>query len=139
MAVLAKADAGRLETLWTECAPPPAWRFLRRPETGMTMLRGRAGGTGVRFNIGEMTVTRCSVRLDDGSGRVGHAYIAGCDVRHAEIAALADALLQAPSTRVDIAESLVAPLACEQEAARAAAARKAAATRVEFFTVVRSE
>ncbi len=38
----------------TCCAPP-------RP--GMTLVRGRMGGTGSPFNLGEMTVTRCVVRL----------------------------------------------------------------------------
>ena len=31
------------------------------------MVRGRVGGTGAPFNLGEMSVTRCSVRLADGS------------------------------------------------------------------------
>ena len=139
MGILAKADPARLRELWAACAAPPGWRFLRRPETGMTMLRGRAGGTGARFNLGEMTVTRCSVRLEDGTGRVGHAYVAGGDAGHAEIAALADALLQPPGHRAELTDRLIAPLANEHAAARARAARKAAATKVDFFTVVRGE
>ncbi|MGE4219269.1 MAG: phosphonate C-P lyase system protein PhnG [Alphaproteobacteria bacterium] len=139
MGILAKADPARLRELWAECAAPPDWRFLRRPETGMTMLRGRAGGTGARFNLGEMTVTRCSVRLDDGTGRVGHAYVPGSDMGHAEIAALADALLQLPRPSAEVTDRLIEPLAREQAAARTRAGRKAAATKVEFFTVVRGE
>lgn len=137
--VLAKACPDRLRSLWADCPPPPAWRFLRQPETGMTMLRGRAGGTGARFNLGEMTVTRCSVRLEDGTGRIGHAYVAGGDAGHAEIAALVDALLQPPAPCAGLEARLIAPLAQEHAASRARAARKAAATRVEFFTVVRGE
>ena len=68
---------------------------MRGPETGLVMVRGRAGGSGSPFNLGEMTVTRCTVQL--GSGTAGHAYIAGRDERQAELAAVADALLQDPA------------------------------------------
>ena len=38
------------------------------------VVRGRVGATGAAFNLGEMTVTRASVRL--ASGNVGHAFFA---------------------------------------------------------------
>ncbi len=72
----------------------PDYTVLRGPESGLVMVRGRAGGGGAPFNLGEMTVTRCTVRTE--SGLVGHAYIAGRDERRAELAALADALMQDP-------------------------------------------
>jgi alpha-D-ribose 1-methylphosphonate 5-triphosphate synthase subunit PhnG len=97
------------------------------------MGRGRAGGDGAAFNLGEMTVTRCAVRLED--GRVGHAYVAGRDARQAELAALVDALLLDDATRPAIAEAVIEPLAAAQDARRAAEARRAAATRVQFFTM----
>jgi len=103
----------------------------------MVMVRARAGGTGQRFNMGEMTVTRCTVRLDDGT--VGHAYVAGRDLRHAELAAVLDALLQNDARREAIEDAVIGPLAAAQQAERASAARKAAATKVDFFTMVRGE
>jgi alpha-D-ribose 1-methylphosphonate 5-triphosphate synthase subunit PhnG len=101
------------------------------------MVQGRAGGTGTRFNLGEMTVTRCTVELDD--GRLGHAYVGGRNGRHAERAAALDAMLQDPSRRPGLEGGVIAPLRARQEAQRAAATARAAATRVEFFTMVRGE
>jgi alpha-D-ribose 1-methylphosphonate 5-triphosphate synthase subunit PhnG len=98
------------------------------------MLRGRAGGDGAAFNLGEMTVTRCSVRLTDG-GAIGHAYVAGRDSRQAELAAALDAALQVPALRPTLLREVIAPLAAAQAARAEEAARKAAATRVEFFTL----
>ena len=63
-------------------------RFIRPAQVGMVMVRGRMGGSGAPFNLGEMTVTRCVVQLAD--GRSGHSYVAGRSKRHAELAALAD-------------------------------------------------
>ncbi len=103
----------------------------------MAMVRALAGGTGQRFNMGEMTVTRCAVRLDNGT--VGHAYVAGRNLRHAELAAVLDAMLQDDSRRTEIEEAVIGPLAAAQQAERATAARKAAATKVDFFTMVRGE
>ncbi|MBB5694110.1 phosphonate C-P lyase system protein PhnG [Muricoccus pecuniae] len=133
MGVLARAGAkGILPRL--EGAPPlPPHSRLRGPEIGLTMLRGRAGGDGAPFNLGEMTVTRCAVRLED--GRVGHAYLAGRDMRGAELAAVLDAALQDPERRPGLMRAVVDPLAAEQAAAREASARKAAATRVRFLTM----
>ncbi|MFN3294182.1 MAG: phosphonate C-P lyase system protein PhnG [Gemmobacter sp.] len=133
MALLAKAPPERLAALMPE---PPAHTPLRAPETGAVMVRGRAGGTGAPFNLGEMTVTRCSVRL--ACGIVGHAWVQGRDKRHATRAALADALMQtaaAPAIRAQVLDVLAA----EAAAVRAARAGKAAATKVDFFTLVRGE
>ncbi|ERI51370.1 hypothetical protein N878_06565, partial [Pseudomonas sp. EGD-AK9] len=60
-----------------------AYQLIRAPEVGMTLVRGRMGGTGNAFNLGEMTVTRCVVRLAD--GRTGYSYLAGRDKRRAEL------------------------------------------------------
>jgi len=96
------------------------------------MVRGRAGGDGAAFNLGEMTVTRCAVRLGD---VVGHAYVAGRDKRQAELAALLDAALQDPARRPALMAKVIAPLAAHQQAKHEAEARKAAATRVDFFAM----
>ena len=81
MGGLARAEAGEIASLLAACGPAPAWRTLRGPESGLVMVRGRAGGGGAAFNMGEMTVTRCTVRTED--GLVGHAYVAGRDARQA--------------------------------------------------------
>ncbi|MFN4089305.1 MAG: phosphonate C-P lyase system protein PhnG [Alphaproteobacteria bacterium] len=137
MAILAKARPAEVEGAYAALSAPPAYTFLRRPEAGMVMVRGRAGGTGARFNIGEMTVTRCAVQVDGGA--IGYAYVAGRDHRHAELAAVFDALLQDEARRPALLSDVVAPLAAAHAARRAAASAKAAATRVEFFTLVRGE
>lgn len=133
MSLLARAAPARLAALMPDL-PPNA--LLRAPECGAVMVRGRAGATGAPFNLGEMTVTRCSVRLD--CGTVGHAWVQGRDKAHARRAAVADALLQTAAAD-EIEARVLAPLAAEAAAARAARAAKAAATRVEFFTMVRGE
>jgi len=133
MAVLARASAAEIEPRLPALRPLPPHRRLRGPETGLVMVRGRAGGDGAPFNLGEMTVTRCTVRLDDGA--IGHAHVAGRDHRQAELAALLDALLQDKARHDDIQAMVIAPLAVAQAEKRAAVARRAAATRVEFFTM----
>jgi len=137
MSILAKAEPTALRHLWSALDVEDGFTTLRPAETGMVMVRGRAGGDGMAFALGEMTVTRCTVRLD-GSDVLGFAYVAGRDRRHAEIAARADALLQT-ARRDAIEAGLVAPLRRAQAEAKAAAQRKAAATRVDFFTMVRGE
>jgi alpha-D-ribose 1-methylphosphonate 5-triphosphate synthase subunit PhnG len=136
LAVLARAAADQLERCWAATHQPPL-TLLRQPETGLVMTRGRAGGTGQRFNLGEITVTRCAVQ--SAAGHIGHGYVAGRDKRKAELVASFDALLQAPDQRAALLERVVEPLAAAQAAARATQARKAAATRVEFFTLVRGD
>jgi alpha-D-ribose 1-methylphosphonate 5-triphosphate synthase subunit PhnG len=137
MSVLALASRNDLERGWESLAVRPGYRRLRGPEVGLVMVRARAGGTGTRFNLGEMTVTRCSVELDDGT--LGHAYAGGRDPRHAELCAVFDALLQGADTTELLQRTLVEPLARGQHAGRQAAAARAAASRVEFFTMVRGE
>jgi alpha-D-ribose 1-methylphosphonate 5-triphosphate synthase subunit PhnG len=99
------------------------------------MTQGRIGGTGDPFNLGEMSVTRCAVQLEDGT--VGHAYVGGRRPRQAELAAIIDALLQDDARRAALLEKLIPPLVEAAAARRRTAAAKAAATKVEFFTVAR--
>jgi len=137
MSALARAEPGAVEAAWSHVPAKPVYRMLRPPETGLVMVRGRAGGTGAAFNLGEMTVTRCSVALPD--GRVGHAYVAGRDARHAETAAVLDAMLQDPERRAALEALVVEPLLVAREARERAGRARAGATRVEFFTMVRGE
>lgn len=134
MGLLARAPADRLAALMP--SPLPPHDVLRAPEVGAVMVRGRTGATGAPFNLGEMTVTRCSLRLADGS--IGHAWVQGRDKDHARRAAIADALLQGPEADA-VRAGVLHPLAAEEIARRASRAAKAAATKVEFFTLVRGE
>ena len=136
LSVLAKAKAGDVIAAWESLAERPAFHALRAPEIGMVMVRGRMGGTGDAFNVGEMTVTRAAVRLE--SGETGVSYVAGRDRRHAEIAAAVDAMMQSPALRPAVEGAVVARLATTQTDRRDTAARKAAATKVDFFTMVRT-
>ncbi|MEM8631463.1 MAG: phosphonate C-P lyase system protein PhnG [Pseudomonadota bacterium] len=137
LSLLAKAPHDRLIALWSDWNQTPAHGFLRPPEIGAVMVRGRAGATGAPFNLGEMTVTRCSVELA-GSGTVGHGYVQGRSKEAAKIAALADAIAEDGQAEA-VETALIGPLAAEAEAKAAARAAKAAATKVEFFTMVRGD
>lgn len=139
MRLLARAPLALLEaTLGDVAGPAPRW--LRRPETGLVMAQGRVGGTGERFNLGEVTVTRCALRPDPSRvtcDHVGVAYVMGRSARHAELAATADALLQDPAGRAHLPADMLERIAGWLEADRAARRERARATRVEFFTVAR--
>jgi alpha-D-ribose 1-methylphosphonate 5-triphosphate synthase subunit PhnG len=133
MSLLAKASPDRLAALMPNL---PNHDFLRSPEAGAVMVQGRVGATGAPFNLGEMPVTRCSVRLVDGT--VGHAWVQGRDRSHATRAAIVDALMQtahASTLRGAVLDILQAE-AAEKNQIRA---EKAAATKVDFFTLVRGE
>lgn len=112
------------------------YQMIRAPEIGMTLVRGRMGGNGEPFNVGEMSVTRCVVRLAD--GRTGYSYLAGRDKAHAELAALADAHLQG-ALQAHWLRHLIEPLARLQAERRSRQHAETAATKVDFFTLVRGE
>lgn len=137
MGCLARAPGPLLQAVWDATGLGPEFTWLRAPEFGAVMVRGRAGGTGAPFNLGEMTVTRCALRLS--TGQVGHAYIPGRDRAKATIAALCDALLQDPGEAAEIRDSVLTPLAEAAAEAAETLAAKAAATKVDFFTLVRGE
>lgn len=133
MGLLARAKSATLQQLLPDI---PAHTVLRAPFVGAVMVRGRMGGVGQPFNLGEVTVTRCSISLADGA--VGHAYVQGRDKSHALRAAAIDALLQTDRAE-DMQAQVLAPLATLEASHRAMRTAKAAATRVEFFTLVRGE
>lgn len=135
LSVLAKAPAARLAALWDGIGPVPAYAVLRRPETGLVMMKGRISGSGAPFCVGEMTTTRAAVRLE--TGEIGIGYVGGRAPRQAEIAAAIDALGQRPEWQDRLEAAIVAPLEAEAAVRRRAIAARAAATRVDFFTVAR--
>ncbi|MCL4135746.1 UNVERIFIED_CONTAM: hypothetical protein GTU68_045884 [Idotea baltica] len=133
---MAKAPTGRIAGLLDEAVRRPAFTWLRAPEVGSTMVRARAGATGGPFNLGEVTVTRCALTL--ATGEVGHAYIQGRSKADAETVAVMDALMQTTAAST-LQAAVLDVLEAEQNAKRAARAAKAAATKVDFFTMVRGE
>jgi alpha-D-ribose 1-methylphosphonate 5-triphosphate synthase subunit PhnG len=144
LSLLARASRAELESALQavfDGGPLPAFDWLRAPQTGLAMVRGRTGGTGNPFNAGEATVTRAVLRLksDDRAAPVGIACQLGRDKRRAELAALADALLQMPARCEALRTHLLVPVTRRLEAQRQARQTDAAATRVEFFTMVRGE
>lgn len=136
MAVCAEARADELQAALATLEPGPS-EDLRTPETGLVMLRGRVGGDGQLFNVGEATVTRAAVRLA-ATGAVGHAWHLGRDKAKARAAAVLDALWQDPACRTGV-EAALAPVRTRVTEGQEKRARQVAATRVEFFTLVRGE
>ena len=136
MALLSRAPLLLLEEALAE-RTPAALQWLRKPETGLYMVQGRVGGTGERFNLGEITVTRCAVRVDGNGSAVGVAYVMGRSHRQAQLAAMADAWLQDPTQHAALHGAVLQPVRqylALQQAQRAARARL---TQVDFFTVAR--
>src|SRR4051812_2713215 len=135
MAVLAHATssdiAGHLGAIAV-----PAHENLREAENGLVMVRGRIGGDGAPFNLGEATVSRAAVRL--ASGEVGFGYVLGRDGTKAQLIALCDALLQT-SEAPTIEARMLAPLRADVVAASRRKAAETAATKVDFYTLVRGE
>lgn len=134
LSTLAKAPASEVLKLWEDVVAPES-QVLRPAETGMVMVRGRTGGAGNPFNLGEMTVTRCAIRL--ATGETGIGYVSGRDKTHAYVAAVADAMLQSPVWHDQVRDGLIEPLRQAYDVRRDAISRKAKATQVEFFTMVR--
>ena len=137
LGVLARASRTDLENALAGLGDMAPVVHVRPAEPGMLMLRGRVGGTGDAFNLGEATVTRCALRV--GSGALGVGYALGRDRRKAELIAILDALLQDAGRQAHLQREVIDPLAAQQTAQREAASRLAASSKVEFFTFVRGE
>lgn len=136
LAVLARASRAELEAAVAGLASRPPRETVRAAECGMVMLRGRVGGTGDPFNLGEATVTRCALRIGEA---LGVGYVLGRDRAKAELVATLDALLQDPQRRPGLLRDAVDPLARAQDEAREQRSRAVAGSRVEFFTMIRGE
>jgi len=136
ISTVAIAGASAAGEAFSALQETPRFTAIRPPETGLVMVRGKMGGSGAPFNLGEMTVTRAAIRLD--SGEVGVGYVGGRDKRHAELAALADAMAQSARWGPVLEDNVIAPLQAVRAEMRDSRSRKAAATKVEFFTMVRT-
>jgi alpha-D-ribose 1-methylphosphonate 5-triphosphate synthase subunit PhnG len=136
MAVLANSDAAEISGRLEEIALP-AHEDLREPENGLVMVRGRIGGDGAPFNLGEATVSRAAVRLS--TGEVGFGYTLGRDRQKARMIALCDAMVQSDQFAGAMEANVLAPLRAAVMARRNRVAAETAATRVDFYTLVRGE
>lgn len=136
MAVLAHSDAAEISARLGRIALP-AHENLREPENGLVMVRGRIGGDGAPFNLGEATVSRAAVRL--ATGEVGFGYTLGRDREKARMIALCDAMVQSGELSDAVETDVIAPLRAAVLAKRNRKAAEAAATRVDFYTLVRGE
>jgi alpha-D-ribose 1-methylphosphonate 5-triphosphate synthase subunit PhnG len=136
MAVLADSDAAEISGRLAAIALP-AHENLREPENGLVMVRGRIGGDGAPFNLGEATVSRAAVRL--ATGEVGFGYTLGRDGAKARMIALCDAMVQSEQFAGAVEVQVIAPLRAAIMAERNRKAAEAAATRVDFYTLVRGE
>lgn len=137
MRACAEATQAELESAVAALSDLPAVEDIRPPQTGLVMLRGRIGGSGAAFNVGEATVTQAAVRLD--TGATGFSYLLGQSHTRARLAALLDALGHESGARERLEAVFVAPVMARRADERASARAETAATRVDFFTLVRGE
>ncbi|HMF67623.1 MAG TPA: phosphonate C-P lyase system protein PhnG [Phyllobacterium sp.] len=137
MALLAQATLQEMKDFWVQWTDKPQVEILRGPETGLVMIRGRIGGGGAPFNLGEATVTRATVRL--GSGAVGHAYTLGRSSEKVRLAAIFDALWQEPAYRQTVEDTILVPIAQRLNDNLEDRRAETAATKVDFFTMVRGD
>ena len=137
LSALAQAHATEIAEGLAGLSDPPAHVDLRPVETGLVMLRGLVGGDGAPFNLGEATVTRAVVRI--GSGETGFAYVLGRDREKARLIAVCDALWQSERFHETVERKVLAPIRARLARERAERESETAATRVDFFTLVRGE
>jgi alpha-D-ribose 1-methylphosphonate 5-triphosphate synthase subunit PhnG len=136
MSALAHSDAAEIASRLDALALPDH-EILREPENGLVMVRGRIGGDGAPFNLGEATVSRAAVRLS--TGEVGFGYTLGRDRKKARMIALCDALMQSNEFADAVEAEVIAPLRTQLISIRNRTAAETAATRVDFYTMVRGE
>ena len=137
MSVMAKSNSKTLIVLSDTYVTQQDFETIRPAEVGLTQVRGRMGGTGSQFNVGDMTITRCVVRSDQ--GHYGHSYIIGRNKDHATRAAQLDAMLQDQAHQKTMIEHIIQPLEHVLDQQQAEKAKDVAQTKVNFFTLVRGE
>jgi len=136
-ALLARATSDELNAAWDKLSEKPEVRPVRGPETGLVMVRGRIGGGGDPFNLGEATITRATILL--ASGTAGHAHALGTDKTKVRMAAIFDALWQEGPTQVFVETEILGRIEARIAEEDRRKAEETAATRVDFFTMVRGE
>ncbi|WP_319784419.1 phosphonate C-P lyase system protein PhnG [Oceanisphaera sp. IT1-181] len=137
MSVLSRASFAQLQSSWQALRLTPEYQLIRAPEIGLAQIRARMGATGRQFNLGDVTITRAVVKLH--SGELGYSYLRGRNKRHAELAALVDAMMQTRSGHEVLDRGLIAPLAALKAEQEECSRQEVAASKVDFFTMVRGE
>jgi alpha-D-ribose 1-methylphosphonate 5-triphosphate synthase subunit PhnG len=137
LAVLVESSAAEIASRLAALGELPACEDIRTPERGLVMVKGRVGGDGAPFNLGEATVARAAVRLN--TGEVGFGYTLGRDGEKARLIAICDALLQRVDLHDRLQRSVINPIREQIAAKRRLIDERTAATRVDFFTLVRGE
>ena len=137
LALLARADGELLKQAWDTFNAKPMFRIIRGPEVGLVMIKGRIGGGGDAFNLGEATVCRASIEME--GGVIGHSYRLGTDKKAAELGAVFHALWQSEDLREEIETAILSPVERQARAQADQRAQETAATKVDFFTMVRGE
>lgn len=137
MAVLAHSHPRELAERYAALNLNPDYEVLRQAETGLVQIQGRMGGSGNPWFVGDATLTRAAIRL--GSGVCGYSWVLGRDREHAERCALVDALLQESAHHATLMETLIDSLEACRDAHLRERQRKVAASRVDFFTLVRGD
>jgi len=135
--LLGSADPKDLEAARKEHAKGVEITHVVKPETGMIMAQAKADGSNGRFNLGEITVSRCVLEVK--KIYMGTSWVMGSDLRHAELAALFDGMLQDPVTRDKLTNTLIKELKIKQTVKNERLTQDASDTRVEFFTLKRGE
>lgn len=135
MSALATADFEQLTALWQAQSFTPSYQFIRAPEIGLAQVQARMGGTGNRFNVADVTVTRCVIKLENGD--LGYSYISGRNKPHAELAALIDGLMQSETYQPELMMSVIQPLQTTRAKKHQLRQQQVASSKVDFFTLVR--
>ncbi len=136
LSVLARMTTQELTHARSALETCPSHENVREPQSGLMMAEGRAGGSGGRFNLGQISVSRAAVRLD--TGELGIGYCLGQDEDKAALIALFDALLQT-ERQSELSASVIGPAHRKQQADAKLKSRKAASSKVDFFTMVRGD
>ncbi|MDK9736996.1 phosphonate C-P lyase system protein PhnG [Vibrio sp. D404a] len=137
MSVLAQSSFTELKAHWDELGLNAEYAMVRQPEIGLAQVRARMGSTGRQFNMGDVTITRAVIKLN--SGELGYSYLQGRDKPHAELAAVIDALMQNGKQAEAINTQVIEPLAAMKHERDSQRRQEVAASKVDFFTMVRGE
>ncbi|SHN61572.1 phosphonate C-P lyase system protein PhnG [Desulfovibrio litoralis] len=140
MATLSCAELQDLEDAISLLPNTLSYHYLKAPEAGLIMLKAKTGDKSHTFNMGELLVTRCIVSLTwEQQSTTGYAFIKGDSQRHAELAAVYDALMQIESFNKILSTKLISPLNLKQKNKKQQMTKEIAETKVDFFTMVRGE